>query len=146
MSIEADLVLANGVVIPRHELEERFSRSSGPGGQGVNTTDSRVQLRFDLTNSPSVPEHLRARALRRLNGRLAHGAIVIAASEQRSQLLNREAARTRLAELLTEAFAPGPRTRRPTRPSKAANERRINAKKARGQTKRLRRSAGEGDR
>ncbi len=137
--MDADLVVSPGIVIPAHELDERFSRASGPGGQGVNTTDSRVQLTFDLANSPSIPDDLKARALRRLAPKLADGCITITASTRRSQLLNREDARERLADLLAQAFAPGPRTRRPTRPSKAAKEQRIRAKKLRGQTKRLRR-------
>ena len=137
--MEGDLVV-RGIMIPARELVERFSRASGPGGQGVNTTDSRVQLSFDLANSPSVPEHLRDRAVRRLTAHLVEGTITVTASERRSQLLNREAARERLAALLTGAFAPGPRTRRPTRPTKAAVERRLKAKKGRAVTKRLRRS------
>ena len=140
--MDGDL-LVRGITIPAHELVERFSRASGPGGQGVNTTDSRVQLTFDLANSPSVPEHLRTRALRRLEGRLVEGCLVITASERRSQLLNREAARDRLAALLAGAIAPGPRARRPTRPTKAAVERRLKAKKGRGVTKRLRRSTAQ---
>ena len=135
--MDGDLVV-RGITIPGRELVERFSRASGPGGQGVNTTDSRVQLTFDLANSPSVPEHLRERALRRLAAHLVDGTIT--ASERRSQLLNREAARERLAALLTGALAPGPRTRRPTRPTKAAVERRLKVKKGRAVTKRLRRS------
>ncbi len=140
--MDGDL-LVRGITIPERELVERFSRASGPGGQGVNTTDSRVQLSFDLVNSPSVPEHLRTRAVRRLEGRLVDGCLVITASERRSQLLNREAARDRLAALLTGAFAPGPRARRTTRPTKAAVERRLKAKKGRGATKRLRRSTAQ---
>ena len=138
--------MVRGITIPKQELEERFSRASGPGGQGVNTTDSRVQLTFDLAHSPSVPEHLRERALRRLATHLVDGAITVTASERRSQLLNREAARERLTALLSGAFAPGPRNRRPTRPTKAAVERRLKVKKGRSMTKRLRRSApGDAD-
>ena len=146
--MDGDLIVSAGagrIVIPGAELEERFSRSSGPGGQGVNTTDSRVQLRFDLLRSPSLPESLRARALRRLQGRLVDGCIVITASTRRSQWQNREDARERLADMLGTALAPGPRTRRPTRPSRAATDRRIDAKKQRGMTKRLRRSSGGGE-
>lgn len=133
------------LVIPAAELDERFSRASGPGGQGVNTTDSRVQLRFDVAASPSIPEHLRIRALRRLEGRLVDGALTITASTRRSQWQNREDARARLAELLVAALAAGPRTRRPTRPSRAANDRRISAKKQRGVTKRLRQNGRQDD-
>ncbi|RIV40661.1 alternative ribosome rescue aminoacyl-tRNA hydrolase ArfB [Micromonospora radicis] len=130
-------------VVPGAELRERFSRSSGPGGQGVNTADSRVELSFDLAGSPSIPPALRARALDRLAGRLVDGVLTIAASEHRAQLANREAARERLAALLREAVAPPPPPRRPTRPSRAAKERRLAEKKRRAQRKRDRRVDGE---
>ena len=127
-------------VIPEGELSWRFSRSSGPGGQGVNTTDSRVELSFDLASSSVFGPTLKARALDRLSGRLVDGVLTVTASEHRSQLQNREAAEGRLAALLLEATAPPPRKRRPTKPSKASTERRIASKKKRGETKRLRRS------
>ncbi|MBQ1027146.1 alternative ribosome rescue aminoacyl-tRNA hydrolase ArfB [Micromonospora sp. C95] len=130
-------------VVPAGELRERFSRSSGPGGQGVNTADSRVELSFDLAGSPSIPESLRTRALDRLAGRLVDGVLTIAASEHRAQLANREAARERLVSMLREAVAPPPPPRRPTRPSRAAKERRLAEKKRRGQRKRDRRVDGE---
>ncbi|GIJ35761.1 alternative ribosome rescue aminoacyl-tRNA hydrolase ArfB [Verrucosispora sp. WMMD703] len=130
-------------VVPAGELRERFSRSSGPGGQGVNTADSRVELSFDLAGSPSIPDSLRTRALDRLAGRLVDGVLTIAASEHRAQLANREAARERLVSLLREAVAPPPPPRRPTRPSRAAKERRLAEKKRRGQRKRDRRVDGE---
>ncbi len=128
------------VVIPESELAWRFSRSSGPGGQGVNTSDSRVELLFDVAHSPCLPEGLRARALSRLAGRLSAGVLVVSASEHRAQLRNREAAERRLVEVLAAAMAPPARARRPTRPTRGAVERRIATKKRRGQTKRLRRS------
>ena len=127
-------------VIPEGELSWRFSRSSGPGGQGVNTTDSRVELSFDLATSTVFGPTLKARALDRLAGRLVDGVLTVAASEHRSQLQNREAAEGRLAAILLEATAPPPRKRRPTKPSRASTERRIASKKKRGETKRLRRS------
>ncbi|WTZ54577.1 alternative ribosome rescue aminoacyl-tRNA hydrolase ArfB [Nocardia sp. NBC_01388] len=129
------------LVIPASELRERFSRSSGPGGQHVNTTDSRVELSFDLANSPSVPESLRTRMLDRLATRLVDGVLTIAASEQRAQLQNRAAARERLASLLRDAAAAPPPVRRATKPSRGAEERRIAAKKRRGVTKRNRRAS-----
>ncbi|MBU3065878.1 aminoacyl-tRNA hydrolase [Nocardia sp. NEAU-G5] len=133
-----DLTVTGVLVIPASELRERFSRSSGPGGQHVNTTDSRVELSFDLANSPSVPEWLRTRMLDRLATRLVNGVLTIAASEQRAQLQNRANARERLAALLSDAAAPPP-VRRATKPSRGAKERRIAAKKRRGVTKRNRR-------
>lgn len=136
--MDDDLEIRPGVVIPAHELVWRFSRAGGPGGQSVNTTDSRVQLEFDIAGSPSIPEHLRSRAVARLGARLTDGRIAVTASEQRSQLQNRRAAERRLVAVLREAMAPPPRTRRPTKPSRAATDRRIKAKKSRGMTKRLR--------
>lgn len=129
-----------GFVLPDSELRWRFSRSSGPGGQGVNTADSRVELRFDVARSPAVPEPLRARALARLDGRLVDGVLVVTSSEQRAQLRNREAALGRLVTLLRDATAPPPRSRRPTKPSKGSVERRLAAKRQRSDTKRTRRA------
>jgi ribosome-associated protein len=133
------LTIRGSVVVPETELSWRFSRSSGPGGQGVNTTDSRVELSYDVERSTALPPPLRARALERLAGRLTDGVLTIAASEYRSQLRNREAAERRLVEELAAAIAPPPRPRRPTRVSKAAVQRRIDDKKRRGEIKRLRR-------
>jgi ribosome-associated protein len=126
------------VAIPVAELELRASRASGPGGQGVNTTDSRVELRFDLANSPSLPPEAKELALRRLGPRLDSGGVLrVVAQAQRSQLANRRAATERFAELLSAALAT-PRPRRPTRPSRAAAARRVEAKRRRSATKRLR--------
>jgi ribosome-associated protein len=123
---------------PENELSWRFSRSSGPGGQGVNTTDSRVELSFDVARSPTLPTHLRARALARLHRRLVDGVLTVVATEHRSQLRNREAARERLNALLAVALAPDPAPRRPTRPTAGSRLRRLDAKTRRGAIKRLR--------
>ena len=138
------LRIRGSVVIPVHELTWRFSRSGGPGGQSVNTTDSRVQLVFDLQRSPSIPERLRQRAIERLGARVQDGCLTITASEQRSQFQNRRAAEQRLVDTLRAAMAPPPKVRRATRPSRSSVDKRIKAKKARGQTKRLR-SARDAD-
>ena len=138
--MDDDLVVRGSFVIPQSELVWKFSRSSGPGGQGVNTTDSKAQLTFDVARSPSLSEPLRARALGRLGTRLVDGTLTITASEQRSQLQNRRAAERRLVEALPAATMPPPRKRRPTKPSKASVDRRIKEKKSRGMTKRLRSS------
>lgn len=130
-------------MIPPEELSWRFSRSSGPGGQSVNTTDSRAEVSYDLAASDALGPVLKERALRALAGRLANGVITVTASEHRSQLRNREAAASRLAALLTAATAPPPATRRPTRPSRAARERRLAEKQRRSDLKRLRRSRDE---
>ncbi|WP_037076318.1 alternative ribosome rescue aminoacyl-tRNA hydrolase ArfB [Pseudonocardia spinosispora] len=125
-------------LLPDRELRWRFSRSSGPGGQGVNTTDSRVELSVDLARSPSVPDTARERLARRLRSRLVDGVLTVVAAEHRSQLRNREAARDRLAALLTTAMTPDPPKRRPTKPSKRARQRRLDAKGRRSEIKRLR--------
>jgi ribosome-associated protein len=140
-----DLRVNNWLVIPAGELSERFSRSSGPGGQSVNTTDSRVELSFDLARSPSLPSREKNRALARLAARLTDGVVTVAAETERSQLLNREAARARLAALLRESIAPPPPPRVPTKPTRGAKERRLAEKRRRAQTKRDRRFPGEGD-
>jgi ribosome-associated protein len=127
-------------VIPQQELSWRFSRSSGPGGQSVNTTDSRVELSYDLAGSDALGPVLKERALRALADRLVDGVITVTASEHRSQLRNRETAASRLATLLTAATAPPRAPRRPTRPSRGARERRLAAKRRRSELKRQRRS------
>ena len=138
----ADLVVTAAVRIPADELAWRFSRSSGPGGQGVNTTDSRVELGWDPAASralAAVSETVRDRALARLAERAGGGAVVVVASEFRSQRRNRDAALARLAAIVREALAPPPAARRPTRPSRAARQRRLDDKKRRSTTKRMRR-------
>ena len=131
------------VSIPKSELSVRFSRSSGPGGQGVNTTDSRVELSFDLLGSPSLSDHLKRRAVERIGPRLSGGVVTVTASSERSQLQNRQAAERRLAEILAEALKPPPAPRRKTKPTRSSVEKRISAKKRRGETKRLRGRPGD---
>ncbi len=134
-----DLRVNSWLLIPGSELHERFSRSSGPGGQSVNTADSRVELSFDVERSPALPEWALARAAERLAGRLAGGVLTVVASDQRSQLANRQGARARMAALLRAAVAPPQRQRVPTKPGRGANERRLQAKRNRGAIKRARR-------
>ena len=131
------------VLIPEAELQWRFSRSSGPGGQGVNTTDSRAQLRWDVANSSALTEDQRSRLLHRLGARLINGVLQISASEQRSQLQNRDAAERRLVDIIGAALAPPPRARRATRPTRGSQERRIAGKKRRSDVKRLRRDTSD---
>jgi ribosome-associated protein len=135
----APLTIRPGVEIPEGELRWRFSRSSGPGGQGVNTTDSRVELSWDLEATTALRPALKERARERLGNRLVDGVLTVVASEHRAQLRNREAALERLADLVARAIEPPPPPRRATRPSRGAKERRISAKKRRGEIKRLRR-------
>jgi ribosome-associated protein len=138
-----DPIQVRGAVIPADELSWRFSRSSGPGGQSVNTSDSRVELSYDLASSTALSPVLKQRALRALAGRLVDGVLTVSASEFRSQLRNREAAADRMAKALTAATASPPKPRRPTKPTRGSQERRLAAKQRRSQIKRLRRSTDE---
>ncbi|MCI3931481.1 MULTISPECIES: alternative ribosome rescue aminoacyl-tRNA hydrolase ArfB [unclassified Streptomyces] len=135
-------VIRGSVVLPEAELLWRFSRSSGPGGQHVNTSDSQVELRFDLARTEALPEVWKRRALERLAPRLVDGVVSVRSSEHRSQWRNREAAAVRLAALLAEATAPPPKPRRPTRVPRGINERRLREKKQRAQTKQGRSGKG----
>ena len=127
------------LTIPESELSWRFSRSSGPGGQGVNTADSRAELIWDVAGSTVLTPHQRERLLDRLSNRLVDGVLTIAASEHRAQLRNRDAARARLAAVVADALRPPSPQRRPTKPSRGSKERRLDAKKRRTDVKRLRR-------
>lgn len=129
-------VIRGSVSLPEAELMWRFSRSSGPGGQHVNTSDSQVELRFDLAATDALPPVWKERALERLAGRLVDGVVTVRASEHRSQWRNRETAAVRLASLLAEATAPPPKPRRPTKIPRGINERRLREKKQRADTKR----------
>jgi ribosome-associated protein len=134
--VAEDLRVNPWLVIPGGELRERFSRSSGPGGQSVNTADSRVELSFDVAASAALPDWAPPRAVDRLGGRLAHGVLTVASSGERSQLMNRQEARARLADLMRDAVAAPPRARVATKPSRAARERRLADKRRRSQAKR----------
>lgn len=141
MSSSGDLMVPagrgvpGGLTVPATELTERFSRSSGPGGQGVNTADSQVELRFDVLRSSALTDLQRSRALEYLAPRLVDGVLAITASEHRSQLQNRLAARARLVNYLSEALVPPPPPRRATRPSRNARQRRLDVKKQRSNIK-----------
>ena len=139
MALTDDLRVTSALVVPSGELTWRFSRSSGPGGQGVNTTDSRVELSYDVGSSAVLTPAQRERLTGRLGGRLADGVVTVVAEEHRSQLRNREAAMARMGALLREALAPPPPPRRATRPTRGSQQRRLDAKTRRGQTKRMRR-------
>lgn len=130
--VYGDLPVSAGLVIPGAELMWVFSRSSGPGGQSVNTTDSRVQLGWDARRSGVLSATRRTRLL----GRVPDGVLWVSASEHRSQWQNRRAAREKLAAAVRAAVAAPPPSRRPTRPSRSAVERRLAAKRRRGELKR----------
>lgn len=136
--------IPDGLRVPAGELLEQFSRSSGPGGQGVNTADSRVQLSLDLASTTALSDVQRTRALGRLAPSLAGTVLTIAASEHRSQRQNRRAARDRLATLLRDALAPEV-VRRPTRPTYGSRLRRLDAKSRRSQAKAGRRRPSASD-
>lgn len=127
--------LPHGLHVPADVLAERFSHASGPGGQGVNTADSRVQLGLDIAAIPGLSDAQRQRLQDRLAPRLVDGVLTVDAAEHRSQLRNRRAARERMAELLRAALAPLPPPRRATRPTRGSQRRRLEAKRRRGQTK-----------
>ena len=125
------------VEIPGAELVVRTSRATGPGGQHANVTDSRVEVSFDIAGSSSLPEWARSRLMERLGPR-----VTAVAQDERSQLRNRELARSRLAERLRAALE-RPRSRRPTRPGPAARERRLDSKRRQSQRKQQRRPPPE---
>ncbi|WP_245813844.1 alternative ribosome rescue aminoacyl-tRNA hydrolase ArfB [Rhodococcus marinonascens] len=130
--------ITRSLIVPAAELHWRFSRSSGPGGQGINTTDSRVQLAVNLsTLSTLSPEQL-GRMQIQLAHRLVDGMITVTASDMRSQLRNRRSARARMSALLRDALLTEPRKRRPTTATKGSHRRRLEGKKQRAQTKNLR--------
>ena len=140
----AGIEVTPSLVIPRAEISVRFSRSSGPGGQGVNTTDSRVELVWDVSSSAVLSPLQRERLLERLGSRLVGGVLTVTASGHREQLRNRAAAEHRLAALVAAGISPPPRPRRATRPTRGSTERRLTAKEQRSVTKRLR-SQRDGD-
>ncbi len=140
--MNGDIHVTGLVHLSPDQLTWKFSRSSGPGGQGVNTADSRAELRFNVADSRSIPEHLKTRALERLEPRLINGVLIVTASEHRSQLDNRRAAVARLVALLADALAPPARKRRPTRPSAGVTQRRLDTKRRRAEIKRARRRPG----
>jgi len=135
-----DLPVTGSLAVPAAALHWRFSRSSGPGGQGVNTADSRVELSIAPLELSGLSDVQRQRLADRLAGRLVDGVLTVTASEHRQQLRNRQAARERLAAVLRAALAPPAAARRRTRPTRGSQERRIQAKKQRGQLKKQRRS------
>lgn len=124
-----------GLVVPGNLLVERFARAGGPGGQGVNTTDSRVQVGIDIAGFDGFTPGQRRRALSHLADRLLDGWLWVHAAEERSQFRNRKLARERLAETLREALAPPPPPRRATKPTRGSIERRLAEKKRRSELK-----------
>jgi ribosome-associated protein len=137
--VSSSLPVRGSISIPRSELRWRFSRSSGPGGQGVNTADSRVELLWDLAKSDALPPAVKDRALSRLENRLVDGVLSIVVSDERAQLRNRQIAEHRLATTVADAIAPPPPARRATRPTRGSVERRLNAKRNASAIKRSRR-------
>ncbi|MEF2979299.1 alternative ribosome rescue aminoacyl-tRNA hydrolase ArfB [Subtercola sp. YIM 133946] len=138
-----DLVVSPALTIPSSELTWRFSRSSGPGGQHVNTSDSRVELIWSIAGSPTLTESQRQMLLARLGRRLVGGAVTVTASERRSQVRNRETALARLAEIVAAGLAPDAAPRRPTRATRGSKLRRLAAKGERSATKQQRRRPSE---
>jgi ribosome-associated protein len=133
-----ELHVTGDLVIPANELNWRFDPSGGPGGQHANKSSTRVELSFDAGNSAVLTEPLRSRVLDHLTAQAPDGVITLQVNESRSQWRNRQIARRRLVEMLVEALRPPPPRRRATRPTRASKERRLSAKRARSETKRLR--------
>ncbi|GAA1132015.1 alternative ribosome rescue aminoacyl-tRNA hydrolase ArfB [Arthrobacter flavus] len=133
-----DLEVSAELVIPERELGWRFSRSSGPGGQHVNTSDSRVELFWNIADSTVLSDEQRAMLLHRLSRNIVAGTVTVAASEQRSQLRNRDTALRKLADLVSVGLAPDAKPRRPTRPTRGSTRRHLAAKQQRSATKRNR--------
>ena len=133
----ARITIGHGVDIDEGELDESFVRASGPGGQNVNKVSTAVQLRFDVANSPSLPNDVRARLVKLAGRRMTKdGELIIVANQYRTQERNRDDARTRLIELIARAAESPPPPRRKTRPTRASKERRLTDKKKRGEIKR----------
>ena len=133
-----DLEVSPALTIPERELGWRFSRSSGPGGQHVNTSDSRVELFWNVAESAALSDEQRMRLLARLAKRLVGGMITVTASERRSQLRNRELALAKLADLVAAGLAPDAAPRRPTKPTRGSGRRHLAAKQQRSATKKQR--------
>ena len=133
-----DLVVNDRLIIPSRDLRRRFSRSSGPGGQGVNTTDSRVELVLDIAGCSCLGPFRRARLLDHFQTRLVEGCLRVVVAEERSQWQNRQKALHRMADLLRQGLQPPPPSRKSTRPGRGAVRRRLEAKKKRGDLKRQR--------
>ena len=135
-----DLHVSAAVVIPAAELQWRFSRSSGPGGQNVNKVETAVELGFDLEGSSAIGPFQKQRLLERLGSRCVAGCLRVAVSEHRSQYQNRQLALARLGDLLRDGLKPAPKLRKPTKPTRGAVKRRVDAKKQRSQVKQDRQS------
>ena len=135
-----DLTINSNLVIPSKELKWQFSRSSGPGGQGINTTDSRVELVFDINLSSVIGPFHKQRLLQQLESRCINGCLHVVAAEERSQYQNRQLALARLVDLLREGLKPPPQSRKATKPTRASKKRRIAAKKHRSALKQRRQS------
>ena len=133
-----DLTINPRLVIPSKELKWRFSRSSGPGGQGINKTDSRVELIFDINRSSVIGTFHKQRLLEKLESRFINGCIIVVAAEERSQYQNRQLALARLKELLREGLKPPTKSRKATKPTRASQKRRIDAKRHRSALKQKR--------
>ena len=133
-----DLIITPRLVIPSSELKWRFSRSSGPGGQKVNKTDSRVEIIFNIEESKILNDYQKIIIMKNLKNKLVNKAICIAVQDQRNQLLNRQLAIVRISSLIRNSLKNTSKVRKATKPSKASQKRRLDSKKKRGELKKNR--------
>ena len=133
-----DLIITTRLKIPSRELKWRFSRSSGPGGQKVNKTDSRVEIIFNIEESKVLNDYQKKVIMQKLKNKLVNNSICIAVQDQRNQSLNRQLAMVRISSLIRDSLKSPPKVRKATKPSKASQNKRIDSKKKRGELKKTR--------
>ncbi len=135
-----DLIITTRLVIPSRELKWRFSRSSGPGGQKVNKTNTRVEIIFNIEESKVLNDYQKKVITKKLKTKLVNNCICIAVQEERNQLLNRQIAIARISSLIRNSLKNFIKVRKATKPSKASQNRRLDSKKKRGELKKNRQS------
>ena len=138
LEIKMDLIITSRLVIPSRELKWRFSRSSGPGGQNVNKTNTRVEIIFNIEESKVLNDYQKKVLMKKLKTKLVNNCICIAVQEERNQLLNRQIAIKRISSVIRNSLKNSSKIRKATKPSKASQNRRLDSKKKRGELKKNR--------